>query len=221
MMSTELNASGYEHNGIFYNAEFEDVLSKVISCYRLMLSDNVTLSNDENQIRDVLYLNYLNSDAVRKSVGLQSYYFDRETQEDRTKGRTDIRILTTNSFIETAAYYIIECKRLDAKNPNGTSGLNAKYIENGICRFASNFYSLHYKTNGVIGFVVQPININHNTASINELLKTTYTKANTNQELKYREIVSNFRYSYCSTHHVKGIDVVIYHLMLDFSRNIH
>jgi hypothetical protein len=220
MMFTELNSSGYQYNGIFYSAEFEDILSKIITCYNLMLADNVSLTNDENTIRDLLYLNYLNSDAVRESVGLQSYYFDRETQEDRTAGRSDIRILTANSFIETAAYYIIECKRLDAKNPNGTAGLNAKYIENGICRFASNFYSLHYKTNGMIGFIVQPININQNTDSINQLLKTIHTSANTTQELKYLEIVSGFRYSYYSTHRVKGIDVVICHLMLDFSKNI-
>jgi hypothetical protein len=30
MIFTELNASGYEYNGSFYNAEFEDVLSKII-----------------------------------------------------------------------------------------------------------------------------------------------------------------------------------------------
>ncbi|HET8574163.1 MAG TPA: hypothetical protein VFL76_09855 [Edaphocola sp.] len=219
-MFTELNASGFGHNGIFYNAEFEDILSKVITCYRLMLSDKVALCNNENQIRDVLYLNYLNNDTVRKSIELQSYYFDRETQEDRTAGRTDIRILTANSFIETAAYYIIECKRLDATNPKGSTGLNAKYIENGICRFASKTYSTHYKTNGMIGFVVESLNINENVASINNLLSATFTKANTTQELKYRELIAGFEFSYCSTHSIGENDVLLYHLMFDFSKNI-
>lgn len=220
MIFTELNASSFEHNSIFYNAEFEDILSKIIICYRLMLSDNVTFSNDENQIRDVLYLNYLNSDAVRKSVELQSFYFDRETQEDRTAGRTDIRILTANSFLETAAYYIIECKRLDTTNPKGSTGLNAKYIENGICRFASKTYSTHYKTNGMIGFVVESLNISENVVSINNLLKTTFTNANTTQELKYRKLITDFEFSYCSTHSIEENTVLLYHLMFNFSKNI-
>lgn len=220
-MSERLNASGYPFAKDDYRNEFETILSKIITCYNLMLTDNVTLSNDENQIRDLLYLNYLNSDAVRKSVELQSYYFDRETQEDRTKGRTDIRILTSNSFIETAAYYIIECKRLDAKNPNGTTGLNAKYIENGIYRFASKTYSAHYKTNGMIGFVIESLNISENVALINNLLKTTFTRANTTQELRYKVLIKDFEFSYCSTHSIEGDDIVLYHLMLDFSKNIH
>jgi hypothetical protein len=219
-MFTELNASGYEHNDIFYNVEFEDILSKIITCYRLMLSANIALSNDENQIRDVLYLNYLNSDAVRKSVGLQSYYFDRETQEDKTAGRTDIRILTANSFIETAAYYIIECKRLDTSNPNGKTGLNAKYIENGICRFASKTYSAHYKANGMIGFIVESIDISANINCINDLLKKHFPAANTVQKLTYSEIISDFKFSYCSIHNSGKDNVLLYHLMFNFSKNI-
>jgi hypothetical protein len=219
-MFTELNASGYGYNGIFYNTEFEDILSKIIACYHLMLSDNVTLSNDENQIRDVLYLNYLNSDKIRKSVGLLSYYFDRETQEDRTSGRTDIRILTANSFIETAAYYIIECKRLDATNPNGTTGLNAEYIKNGICRFVSQTYSSHYKTNGMIGFIVEPINIDTNVVAINNLLKNNFSVANTIQPLTHREIVTAFSFTYYSTHNTGKDRVLLYHLMFNFSKNI-
>ena len=33
-MFGELNASGYTYNSTFYNAEFELVLSKVITCYQ-------------------------------------------------------------------------------------------------------------------------------------------------------------------------------------------
>jgi len=220
MMFTELNASGYEHNGIFYNSEFEDILSKIIICYNLMLADKISLTNDENAIRNMLYLNYLNNDAVRKYVGLQYYYFDRETQEDRTVGRTDIRILTANSFFETAAYYIIECKRLDATNPNGTTGLNAKYIENGISRFTSILYSTHYKTNGMIGFIVESIDINQNVSLINNLLATNFRDRNTTQDIQYREISAGFNFSYCSCHNVEGNNVVLYHLMFDFSKQV-
>jgi hypothetical protein len=219
-MFTEINASSYDYNGVFYNAEFEDILSKIIICYRLMLADNVMLSNDENQIRDVLYLNYLNKDSVRKSIGLKDYYFDRETQEDRTAGRTDIRILTANSFIETEAYYIIECKRLDASNPNGTTGLNGRYIENGICRFVSQTYSSHYKANGMIGFVVEALDISANITSINNLLKTNFSIANTVHELRYRGITTGFKFAYCSAHNTKKDRILLYHLMLDFSKKI-
>jgi hypothetical protein len=219
-MFIELSASGYDYNGIFYNAEFEDILSKIIACNHLMLADNESLTNDENAIRDVLYLNYLNNDAVRKYVGLQHYYFDRETKEDRTIGRTDIRILTANSFLETAAYYIIECKRLDAANPNGKTGLNAKYIENGIYRFASLYYSTHNKTNGMIGFVVESMDINKNVSSINNLLATSFSAANTTQDLQFREVVVDFDYSYCSCHNVDGNSVLLYHLMFDLSMKV-
>lgn len=220
MIFTEINASNYGFNEVFYNAEFEEILSKIIVCYQLMLADNVTLSNNENQIRDVLYLNYLNNDKVRKSIGLLDYYFDRETQEDRTTGRTDLRIITPNSFMETEAYYIIECKRLDTSNPNGTTGLNGRYIEKGICRFVSQTYSAHYKTNGLIGFIVEAMDINANVASLNNLLKANFTVANTVQELIYRGITTGFNFTYCSAHRTKKDRILLYHLMLDFSKKI-
>lgn len=219
MMFAELNASDFEYNNVFYSAEFENILSKVIACYYLMLADNVNLSNDENKIRDVLYSGYLNNNIVRKNLDFKEYYFDREVKEDTTKGRTDIRVLSTYSFEDTAAYYIIECKRLNAENTIGKSGLNAEYARNGICRFTSKTYSTYYRTNGMIGFIVQPIDISKNIASINQLL-ASFTEANTTQELKYREIVSGFNFSYCSTHNIEGNNVVIYHLMLDCSKNI-
>lgn len=54
MIFTKLNASGYEHSSTFYQNEFEDILKGVIVCYNLMIDAEVSLSNDENQIRDVL-----------------------------------------------------------------------------------------------------------------------------------------------------------------------
>lgn len=220
MIFTELNASGYEYNGIFYNAEFEDVLSKIIICYNLMIADNVSLTNDENAIRDVLLINYLKDNSIRKKIKLTDYLFDREVPEDRSIGRTDLKIQTLNTFQDTSAYYIIECKRLNATNLNGTTGLNAKYIKDGMYRFASATYSTHYKTNGMIGFVVEPIDISANVTSINNLLANNFSEANTTQDLQYREIVINFGYSYCSSHNVSEDSVVLYHLMFNFSENI-
>lgn len=219
MMFNNLNASNYEFSNNFYNAEFEDILSKIINCYHLMLDDNIQLINDENDIRNILLLKYLKDNKVRKKIGLINYLFDREVPEDIGVGRTDIKIQTINTFVDSSAYYIIECKRLDSINLDGTTGLNAKYIENGIYRFATNTYSTYYKTNGMIGFIVQEIDIHNNIISINNLLKNKFN-ANTIEELDIREINSDFKYCYCSTHGQSHEKIIIYHLMLDFSKNI-
>ncbi|MDN3604571.1 hypothetical protein QWZ00_15760 [Belliella kenyensis] len=218
-MFTELNASGYEYNDIFYNAEFEDILSKIITCYNLMLADNVSLTNDENAIRDVLVNDYINNHLIKRRIDFR-YIINPEVPLALTTGRPDIKIQHPDPFLEREAYYIIECKRLDATNPNGTTGLNAKYIENGMCRFASSFYSSHYKTNGMIGFVVEELDINENVSSINKLISTNFSKANTTQDLQYRIIVKDFEFSYCSCHNVDENNVILYHLMFDFSENI-
>ena len=220
MTFPSLDASKFGHSVVFYNAEFEELLSKIILCYNLMLVVKVSISNDENEIREVLYLNYLNNNDVRAKIGLKNYYFDREVAEDRSQGRTDIRVLSTYSFEDTSAYYIIECKRLDSKNSAGTTGLNALYIQKGICRFASKKYSTYYKTNGMIGFIVEKIDIHINVSVINNLLKDPFKEANTTRELFARNIVSGFDFSYCSTHTVDANEVIIYHLMFDFSKNI-
>ena len=220
MMFGNLEAAEFKYNTIIYNSEFEDILSKIIICYDLMIRDKVSLCNNENDIRDVLMIKYLKNKSIRQNIKLTNYLFDREVPEDKSIGRTDIKIQTLNTFEDVEAYYIIECKRLDKKNPDGISGLNAKYIENGICRFTSETYSSFYKTNGMIGFIVEQMNISENITSINNLLALNFPKINTTQELQYREIYKDFNFSYCSCH--KNIDkqIVIYHLMFDFSKNI-
>ena len=220
MMFPEPNASQFESSSLFYNSEFEDILSKIIICYNLMLTDNVSLTNDENAIRDVLLIHYLKDNPTREKIKLTNYLFDREVPEDRGLGRTDIKIQTQNTFLDTSAYYIIECKRLDATNTEGTTGLNAKYIDEGIYRFTSEYYSTHYKTNGMIGFIVESIDINTNISSINNLINTNFTNSYTIQDLQFKEIVSDFDYSYSSQHDVRGNHMLLYHLMLDFSKNI-
>ena len=220
MMFDNLNATQFESSTIFYNTEFEEILSKVITCYNLMLADKVSLTNNENAIRDMLLINYLKNNAIRRQCNFTNYLFDREVPEDRSLGRTDIKIQTQNTFEDTNAYYIIECKRLDATNTTGTTGLNAKYIENGICRFVSSYYSSHHKTNGMIGFVVEPIDIRKNVIEINNLLAANIINANTIQDLQYKSILADFNYSYCSCHNITGNQVLLYHLMFDFSMNI-
>lgn len=218
-MMKELNASGFVYNNTFYNSEFEQILSKIIICYQLMIEEGVIVCNDENKIRDALYLNYLNDNVVRGEIGLKDYYFDRETREDNTKGRTDIRVLTTYSFEDTSAYYIIECKRLNSTNVTGRTGLNAEYVNSGIVRFTSASYSSYYKTNGMIGFIIEPIKIDQNVIYIKQLIEGN-TEIITLQNISHKRIVENFDYSYISIHTIKSDKVVLYHLMLDFSNNI-
>lgn len=219
MMFGELNASGYAYNTTFYNAEFELVLSKIISCYQLMVRGDFELENNENLIRDHLYLNYLNNNKIRSQIQLKNYYFDREIQEDKTKGRTDIRILSSYSFEDTDAYFILECKRLNSININGTTGLNSEYVKSGICRFTSKTYSIFYKTNGMIGFVVDSLNITQNIKHINNLM-INQTETNTISEIQSREINPDFEHSYCSKHTVENDSIILYHLMFDFSKNM-
>lgn len=217
MMFSNLNASNYEYSNNFYTAEFEYILSKIICCYHLMLDDDISLTNNENEIRDVLLLNYLKNNKIRNKVGLINYLFDREVPEDHGVGRTDIKIQTIDTFSDTSAYYTIECKRLDATNLNGTTGLNAKYIENGIYRFTNKTYSSYYKINGMIGFIVQSLDITKNITSINKLLIQSFMDVNTTLNISYKSILPNFEHCYFSSHD----DIVIYHLMFDFSKNVH
>jgi hypothetical protein len=219
-MFSELSATGYSQNKVFYHAELEDILSKVVACYNLMLADRVPLTNDENKIRDILLIRYLKNNAIRSKVKLIDYLFDREVPEDTTRGRTDIKVQTLNTFQDTAAYYIIECKRLDAINPKGKMGLNAKYIEGGIMRFTSQSYSTHYNATAMIGFVVQEVDINMNVALINDFLRTSYKDANTTCELSHIQLSADFNFSYYSKHMTGNDEIIIYHLMFDFSKSL-
>lgn len=218
MNFTTLNTSDYEFTGLFYNSEFEEILTKVVSCYQQMLLDNVALRNDENSIRDCMLNQYLKKQGFKKHFNVTNYLFDSELPE--STGRIDIRIMPVNPFICDDAYYVIECKRLDATNLDGTSGLNGKYITEGIHRFVSEKYSSYYGTNGMIGFIVQEIDIHSNVTSINNLLQNSFKNSNTTRGLINRTILSDYNYCYRSSHTTFEKEISIYHLMLDFSKNI-
>lgn len=219
MIFSELDASPFKHSTVFYNNEFESILAVIIVCYNCIVTKKIALPNDENKIRDNMLKNYLKKDEFKRTHNpLEKYLFDKETEENT--GRVDIRIMPINPFINDDAYYIIECKRLNNQNLNGTSGLNGKYIEEGIYRFVSEKYSTYYKTNGMIGFIVEPLNISDNINSINMLLKTEFPQVNTHQVLKQRIIKGGFDFSYCSVHKLQQREILLYHLMFDLSGNI-
>ena len=221
MNSQLLNASAFVENCYHvYNQEFENILVAIISCYKIMITSKIILPNDENKIRDKLVGDdFLGNNQVRNKLGITEYLFEPEAPEQ--SGRTDIKIISRKStFSDTKAYFIIECKRLDSKNKSGISGLNAKYIDEGIARFASKKYSMYDGVAGMIGFVVEKMDIHQNVSAINTLLIEHFTEISTEEELTCKTIISDFKYSYFSRHKIDKDLKIIYHLMLDFSDNI-
>lgn len=214
-MFSSLNATGYNGNSIFFHAEFERVISHIIAGYNQMLTDNVSLANNENKIRDVLIYSYLKKPAFKKTHCINDYLFDKELEENT--GRIDIRVMPVNPFISDEAYYILECKRINSKNTSGKTGLNGEYIARGICRFVSQKYSCYHQTNGMIGFVVEKLKIDDNVTALNTLLDSQFPEAKTVKNISNRSIITTFKHSYYSTHTVAGSELPLYHLMLDVS----
>ena len=216
-----LSAFAFQYRKEPYELEFEKILAGIVACYKMMIKDNVSVPNDENRIRDILLLKYLKKRVIKDKVKLKHYRFDRESPEDTTKGRVDIRIISKNDFEIDEAFYVIECKRLNNKNFIGTSGLNWKYIDEGMMRFVGRKYSTYYGVNGMIGFVVEKMDISGNITNINTLLGKSFPKANTKRELTAKHFIDKFKYQYYSEHKdVKNIHLILYHLMFDFSNNM-
>jgi hypothetical protein len=217
----ELNAEGFIYNAKTYTEEFHHLPVGIVSCYNMMIRNNVKLPpNDENEIRNRILIDYLNDDDVRKLTGLTEFAFNREVPENDTKGRTDIKIEIKNRFRRADAYYIIECKRLDGENVLGVSGLNGDYIKDGICRFVTRYYSTYCGINGLLGFVVAKMDITVNAGHINTLA-TTKINCNMIREIKKEFFIQNFDYHYSSEHKdYTGNVFTLYHLMLDYSSNI-
>jgi hypothetical protein len=220
-MNRPLDASIFKESSDFKISEFQDILTKIVECYKLMISDGIKVENDENQIRDLLHRNYLDNNEIRNNLGLTEYLFHPEVPESNTTGRTDIRITTSNTFKDTSAYYIIECKRLDNKNLTGKTGLNSKYIANGIMRFVEVKYSTYRGLNGMIGFVVETMDIQKNIQNINNLLNKKPFDTSTEKSLSFKSFIQNFNHQYHSSHRDLDNKVFnLYHLMFDFSKNL-
>lgn len=184
------------------------------------------LPNDENAISDRI-VSWLQDNGYRMvNTELLNYSFQREAPENA--GRVDIKVMINQeSFVDTNAYYTIECKRLDAKNQNGMSGLNAEYIKNGICRFVrDDYYTSYFGESGMLGFVVEAMNIDENVECINLLLNKDYVAQDgvrVNANARKPLTKSDFRGIplYLSEHRKNdGSEIILLHLFLDFSNNI-
>ena len=220
LMFDSLDAINFETSTIIYDDVFENILTKVYQCYEMMLKEVQSVANDENSIRDVLLKSYLKNNKIRRLVGFNTdqVNFEREVPEDHSTGRTDIKVTTINTFDEQDEYYTLECKRLDNTNTQGSTGLNAKYVENGVYRFTSKFYSSFCRVNAMVGFLVEDMDIHKNTENINNLLLQNKF-ITTKKKITQSNFINNCDYHYHSEHIDSGNEhLKIYHLMLDFNR---
>ncbi|MFO7868895.1 MAG: hypothetical protein R6U95_06325 [Bacteroidales bacterium] len=219
MEENKLDASEFVFKDNICSHVFQTILSKITTCYKKMIASNVSIQiYDENKIRDILLLDYLKNPEVKRALNLENFLFDREISENSSTGRVDIRIMPINPFISDVAYYILECKRLDNHARRGVSGLNYKYIDNGIQRFTTGFYSSYYKLNAMVGFVIEPMDIHSNIEDINYLLENNFKHINTTELLTKINFINNFDFHYCSNHMtVKNKELKLYHLMFDFA----
>ncbi|GIZ07825.1 hypothetical protein [Flavobacterium sp. UMI-01] len=207
-MSSKLKASNFKFQDFYQDKTFEFILTQIYTCYTKMLNDYPSIENNENIIRNGLYKKYLENNQIRDELKLTPYLFDTEIElfndDDTVIGRTDIKVYNAIERTKnTDCYYIIECKRID-----GSNTLNKKYIENGINRYIKNEkYPSFKNVNGMIGFVVNPIDIEQNT--------------NYFTDLKPYQFINNFKYTYISNHiTTNSKNLTLYHLMLDFSMKI-
>ena len=218
-MFDSLDASNFKGSVPFYDANFEYIMHKISLCYSMIANSKITLPKNENLMRDVLVNDYLNNNLIKEKLKL-NYFFNPEVPEKNIK-RPDIKIQSPNDVYKTEAYYSIECKVLDNKYVTGTSGLNAKYIQNGIRRFTDKEYTSHFRVNGMIGFIVEEMDIHQNTNDINSLLKYSFEHIKTTKPLTNEKYFDDFEYHYSSAHEdIHNSGFLIYHLMLDFSENI-
>lgn len=206
---SKLDASNFKYLDFYQDNVFEFILTQIYTCYNKMLNDYPIIENNENLIRNGLHKNYLENNQIREELQLTPYLFDTEVElynndNDSVKGRTDIKVYNAIERTKnTGSYYIIECKRID-----GTNELNKKYILNGINRFIENEkYPSFKKVNGMIGFIVNPIDIEQNTKYFSDL--------------RFHQFINDFEYSYISNHTTTNSNnLTLYHLMLDFSSKI-
>ena len=227
-MFEKLDANSFSEAQEFKTNQLEAILQECIKIYNNITITQSNFPNKENIIRNE-FLTYLKNDDYKNAHNpLGNYHFDKETDEDA--GRADIRILPVNPYQGDRAYYIIECKRLDSKNLKGSTGLNAKYIANGICRFIYEIYPSYYKVSVMFGFLVESLNIDTDIVdNINSMIDHPFVNdhdkivnANAIRKLQHHNLSGGYKYAYTSRHKIntRNTSIILYHLMFDFSRNI-
>ncbi len=102
----------------YIDNNFEFILIQMYKCYQKMLMDYDFIENNENKIKNRLYKDYLNNQSIREELGLNQYLFKTETgmvdENYNEVGYSDIEVIDLKGSLKsTAAFYIIECKRID------------------------------------------------------------------------------------------------------------
>ncbi|HLP47947.1 MAG TPA: hypothetical protein VK469_18530 [Candidatus Kapabacteria bacterium] len=208
---TTLTADNFLHSKKIYEISFYRILGYIINAYALLIKNKEPLENNENSIRDILVEKYLNNHAKKEQLGIENVIFNREVSEN--SGFVDIKVQTAISLSNPEAYYLFECKRLD-----GSTGLNKKYIQEGILRFILGKYSAYYGLNGMLGFEVKKIDTSGNIDKINRLVLSEFKETNVIKGLTGINILEDFIHSYKSIHRTASAKTIeLYHLMLDIS----
>lgn len=202
-----MNVNNPKFITFYIDDNFEFILTQIYNCYEKMLLKYEFIENNEDKIKNRLFKDYLDNQNIRNELGLNEFLFKTETafvdENYDEKGYTDIEVIDLiGSKKSTQAYYIIECKRLDGK-----TSLNNEYVNEGINRFKVEKYPTYNIVNGMLGFIVKNINIFENTKHFKDLNQYSF--------------IDNFEFSYRSNHITKSNkNIILYHLMLDFSGKI-
>ena len=201
----------------------KDIIIKVITCCDLMVQDctreHKKINNNEVDIRDYLFFNYLDNDEIAKLVGFNEFRFFSEAPDNyinnKPVGRVDLKVISSNMFRHRKRYFIIECKRID-----GTAKLNRHYIKDGIKRFVAtspSYYSF-YNSNCMFGFVVKDIDINKNTMKINQLQKEYYLDIKIKSDVEKITLKKGYSDTYVSTYAIGDVsDFTLFHAFYNLS----
>ena len=190
-----------------YNRRFKTLLLKIYQSYEEILIDNQCVPKHEDAITKILVDRYL--------IKLDNYTFKRE--QGNNLGIVDIYIV--EDFLDNKPEFIIECKVLKNENLEGVNGKNAEYIKNGVYRFLSGHYFLSNKfyINAMVGFTVDDLDIVRNIDNLNLVSKNIIGEVvDIIKEITLEE--ENLYKSMYRT--IREKDFIIYHLMMDFSKNI-
>jgi len=190
-----------------YNSRFKILLLEIYSLYEQIIKDKKFVPRHEDKITEILVDDYLTK--------LNNYSFKREKKNNR--GLIDIYIV--EGFSEDKPEFLIECKVLNNENLRGEKGKNAEYVKNGIYRFLSEHYFSYNNlyTNAMIGYVIDDLDIKKNIDNLNVVSKNIIGKlVDIRQDITVEE--SNIYKSSYNT--IKNKKFILYHLMMDFSKNV-
>ena len=212
MKNDMANAGNFRYRSLFVNGEFVALLEGFVNIYGMIVKSGIRLKNDEKTIRKEIVCYLKNKNYANSIEPFKNYSIDAEVEEG--DGFLDLKITPRRPLVDPMDYFSIECKRLDNKNQRGRTGLNARYVKDGINRYKEEKYTTYHGCNGMFGFIVADMKISHNTQYINTFL-------NKAERLKQVNVISGFEDSYLSKHStVSGKQIVLYHLMFDFSNHI-